>query len=134
MRLIFPMNNNVIEPIYINDIEPIYNNFSFTSYPLDKERTNLKKELDEKFGSGGGIVMDFVKGKINFNQYKMKCEIMGCLDYNVPLIQRIISYYDKLYSFQTYKYSINLGEEIKQYMLKLKTNITILNKYMIDNF
>ena len=49
----------------IDDIEPIYNSF-FTSYQLDKERTNLKKELDEKFGSGGGVVMDFVKSKINY--------------------------------------------------------------------
>ena len=104
----------------INNIEPIYNNTLFTSYPLDKERTNLKKELDEKFGSGGGVVMDFVKSKINFNQYKMKCEIMGCLDYNVPLLQRIISYYDKIYSFHAYRYSNNLDEEIKQYILKLK--------------
>lgn len=117
----------------IDDIEPIYNSF-FTSYQLDKERTNLKKELDEKFGSGGGVVMDFVKSKINFNQYKMKCEIMGCLDYNVPLLQRIISYYDKIYSVQPFICSNNLTEKIKQYMLKLKINITMLNKYMIDNF
>jgi hypothetical protein len=118
----------------IDDIEPIYNSLFFISYPLDKERTNLKRELDEKFGSGGGVVMDFIKSKINFNQYKMKCEIMGCLDYNVPLLQRIISYYDKIYSVQAFRYSNSLAEEIKQYMLKLKTNITILNKYMIDNF
>ena len=51
----------------INDIEPIYN-FSFTLNQLDKERINLKKELDERFGFGGGVVMDFVKGKINLNQ------------------------------------------------------------------
>lgn len=118
----------------IDDIEPIYNSLFFISYPLDKEKTNLKKELDEKFGSGGGVVMDFIKGKINFNQYKMKCEIMGCLDYNVSLLQRIISYYDKFYTSQVYSYSTNLDEEIKQYILKMKANITILNKYMIDNF
>ena len=64
----------------------------------------------------------------------MKCEIIGCLDYNVSLLQRIISYYDKIYSFQVHGYSNSSVEEIKKYMLKLKTNIAILNKYMIDNF
>jgi hypothetical protein len=119
----------------IKVFEPIYNDYFFNYLG---EKSKLRKEIDEKFGSNDGIVMNLVNRKIDLKQYIMKCDIIGYSDYNVSILQKIISLYDYIYSLITSNTLPLMTDEavdsFKRNISDLKACITILNKYMIDNF
>jgi hypothetical protein len=119
----------------IKVFEPIYNDYFFNYLG---EKSKLRKEIDEKFGSNDGIVMNLVNRKIDLKQYIMKCKIIGYSDYNIPILQKIISFYDYVYSLMSSNIMFVITNEssdlFKENIFDLKVYITILDKYVIDNF
>lgn len=119
----------------IKVFEPIYNDYYFNYLG---EKSKLRKEIDEKFGSNDGIVMNLVNRKIDLKQYIMKCDIIGYSDYNVSILQKIISLYDYIYSLILSNTLPLMTDEavdsFKRNIFDLKACVTILNKNMIDNF
>lgn len=119
----------------IKVFEPIYHDYFLNHLG---EKSKLRKEIDEKFGSNDGIVMNLVNRKIDLKQYIMKCDIIGYSDYNVSILQKIISLYDYIYSLITSSTLHVITDEaldlFKQNISDLKTCVIILNKNMIDNF
>lgn len=119
----------------IKVFEPIYNDYFFNHLG---EKSKLRKEIDEKFGSNDGIVMNLVNRKIDLKQYIMKCDIIGYSDYNVSILQKIISLYDYIYSLILSNTLPLMTDEavdlFKRNIFDLKACVTILNKNMIDNF
>jgi hypothetical protein len=115
--------------------EPIYNDYFLNHLG---EKSKLRKEIDEKFGSNDGIVMNLVNRKIDLKQYIMKCKIIGYSDYNIPILQKIISFYDYVYSLISSNIMFVITNEssdlFKENIFDLKVCITILDKYVIDNF
>ena len=116
----------------IKMFEPIYNDY-FLNH-LD-EKSKLRKEINEKIGSDGGIVMDLIHRKIDLKQYIMKCEIIGYSDYNVAILQKIISFYEYVYSLISSNILLvsaitdESADLFKENICDLKAYITILNKY-----
>lgn len=119
----------------IKVFEPIYHDYFLNHLG---EKSKLRKEIDEKFGSNDGIVMNLVNRKIDLKQYIMKCKIIGYSDYNVPILQRIISYYNYVYSLISSNIVSVITDKsadfFKENIFDLKACVTVLKKYTIDNF
>lgn len=118
--------------------EPLFGSLVLNKWMLFGSKFHKTvEELENRFGHGGGILMDYACLRTSFGRYCMWCDVSGIDDYNVDMLERVVEEWERFLTINE-DFLMNANTHEKMHALRsrcfsLRYEISKLKSKVNDN-